>query len=241
MVVGTSYKKISKDYKRTGINPYIMSTISKESSKGLPDLTRWIFENELKTRLSVVREPTCSLNSDTEEQKQQYKILNEEMKAAFSYAFMELEDPSLSIPLQDGLDICELHFHKPVFGASCGIGNNYFVINQEGELSNCPLEVNDGIPTNDDLIQIGKNNFKYSPSDRRDKNDEDDCTNCQWFPVCEGGCSVTNKRVNGHPFTKSPLCAFYKYVIPRYIVFFGRKLLQKNIANRKNISDIIEA
>ncbi|ODS36072.1 hypothetical protein BEH94_07525 [Candidatus Altiarchaeales archaeon WOR_SM1_SCG] len=207
------------------ITPFIMATISAETNKSLPQLVKWIYRNNFKTRLSVVRQPNCSWNCSSQ-QVHEYKLLCDTMKDAFERAFVELEDPSFLIDLRVALRICELHFENPANGVPCGIGETHLVIKPNGNLARCPMTIDEtGVAPSNDLLSSCRECFTYSFSQRKYESLDDECLNCKWFPVCAGGCPITNLRINGHPFTKSPLCDFYKYIIPRYLIFFGRKLL----------------
>jgi uncharacterized protein len=208
------------------ITPYIMSTISAETSESLPQLVKWIYKNNFRTRLSIVREPKCGLDCSSQQLHNEYKLLCDTMNDAFERVFAELEDPSVFIDLRNALEICELHFDNPANGVSCGIGKTHIVIKPNGNLVSCPMTINEnGVTPSSDLLSSCRECFDYSPSQRRCESRDDDCLYCKWFPVCAGGCAITNLRINGHPFTKSPICDFYKYIIPRYLIFFGRKLL----------------
>jgi len=99
------------------------------------------------------------------------------------------------------------------------------IIKPDASMVSCPMTVaEDGIFSDGDLLETAHKTFAYSPSDRHVA--EDDCLHCKWYGVCSGGCPITNLRIKGHAFTRSPLCSFYKSVIPRYLRFFGKKLLQ---------------
>jgi uncharacterized protein len=212
--------------RENSIKPTIMATISRETSETLPLLVKWIYENKLKTHLGIVQELNCTSDCDSQRLHDDYRMLCNTMKEAFERTFVELEDPDLIVDLRIDLEIGELHFEYPANGVSCGIGKSYVVIKPNGYIVRCPTYIDEsGIPPSNDLLSSCRESFKYSPSQRSYESLEEDCLNCQWFPVCAGGCPEMNHRINGHPFTKSPLCEFYKYIIPRYLVFFGKKLL----------------
>jgi len=238
-------KNIAKA-RQNGIVPYILATISQESSKTLPDLVRWIFGQGLKTRLSVVRQPESTeaysafrLTATRRSIEEEYRELITTMNAAFEEAFQELEHDSYSIDLKNnGLNICELHFDSPSFASCCGIGLNHIVINEKGELASCPMTVHrDTVPMKPDILASAQLTFaQHSPTDR-EHNQGKNCLDCKWFPVCVSGCPINNLAVNGRPYSVSPLNPFYEYVIPRYIKFFARKLHQS--ARNRGIQDFL--
>ena len=82
------------------------------------------------------------------------------------------------------------------------------------------------VEATDDLLTSIRETFPFNPA-KRNESTEKNCLDCNWFPVCTSGCPVNNERVTGEAFTISPLHDFYAFVIPRYINFYGVKLLQK--------------
>ncbi len=219
--VSTSVEKLIDH----GIRPYIMGTISRDSCRSLPDLVSWIYAHGLNCRLSVVRNPGSSWAGG--DRRQEYAEYNRTLAEAFDQAFTVLEDPGKVIDLRYGLDLCELEFDHPSRGITCGTGDSHLVIKPDGSLVACPMTIQDkGIIPVGDLLATARATFEHSPADRHYERLEDDCLSCRWFGVCSGGCPVTNLRVKGHAFTRSPLCSFYQSVIPRYLRFFGTKMRQ---------------
>jgi uncharacterized protein len=208
----------------SGIKPYIMGTISEESCASLPELVRWIYRYGLRCRLSVVRQPKGNWAAGQEDE---YVRLCTTLAEAFDRAFTVLEDPAITIDLRNGIDLCELHFDQPANGAPCGIASNHIVIKPDATLVACPMIVAEpGVRSEGDLLDTCSETFGPRPSERYVAPGKNDCRGCHWFPVCSGGCPITNLRIKGYAYTRSPLCAFYKSVIPRYLRFFGTKLLQ---------------
>lgn len=235
------------------IHPYILATISERTAPSLPDLVRWIYSRGLRARLGVVRQPTESSFTENgydrpiqsgqlvtikrRNEKSQpetftniqsrYLPLVNTMKEAFEKAFNELEDPDFRIDLRTGMNICELHFDSPVMTACCGIGSTHIVIQEDGKVASCPMTLRETeVDAGMDLLKAAQNTFRISPQ-VRNSCEEKNCLDCRWFPVCVSGCPVNNERMTGSPFTISPLHEFYQYVIPRYVRFFGIKLLQE--------------
>lgn len=222
---------------RENIRPYMMATISEESCHTLPDLVRWLYEHQLRARLSVVRQPKGSWAPGQEDA---YKRLTRTLAEAFDRAFEALEDKDIIIDLRSGLDLCELNFDEPAHGQPCGIASNHLVIKPDGSLVSCPMEVaKAGVVSNGDLISTCAKTFDPRPSTRHYDDPENSCLHCQWFGVCAGGCPVTNLRIKGYAYTRSPLCAFYKAVIPRYLRFFGRKLVQAEAREQQMQSVVV--
>jgi len=143
----------------------------------------------------------------------------------FERTFQVLEDEKYILDLPDALPIAELSFDRPAPGICCGIGYNHIVIRHDGNVASCPMTVNEqSVAVSDDLFECGCRTFGYSPLDRREA--DGDCKACSWYNVCSGDCPITNFRIYGNHFTRSPICEFWKYAIPRYLAFYGTKLLQ---------------
>jgi radical SAM protein with 4Fe4S-binding SPASM domain len=182
-----------------------------------------------------VRQPNGSWAAGAREAE--YERLTTAVSAAFDEAFTELERTEYNVDLRNGLGICELHFDRPTTAACCGIATNHIVIQDDGRLASCPMTTRqDAVAPSADLFTAAPLTFLHRPEDRNTQ-EEQNCLDCQWFPVCTSGCPVTNLRIKGSAFTISPLHAFYAFVIPRYIVFVGRKLLQK--ARRQGVGDFV--
>lgn len=219
--------------KAESITISINATISEQSCKSLPGLLKWIAENGFRTRLGVVRQPNGSWK--TGDRDSEYARLTSAVNEAFDAALMELEKPEYNVDLRNGIGICELHFETPVTTACCGIATNHIVIQDDGRLASCPMTIRqDSVEAGPDLFSAARLTFMHQPEDRNDDG-EKNCLDCQWFAVCTSGCPVTNLRIKGKAFTISPLHAFYEFIIPRYVLFFGRKLLQ--LGQRHDIRD----
>ena len=222
-----SWKKISENILlliSEGIVPNINGTISQESCGSLPDLVRWVFRNGMRNcRLGIVRQAGCSWQRgpEREEAFERYARL---LIESFERAFAELESPDYLLALPNALTIAELSFALPAPDQCCGIGMNHMVVRHDGNLAACPMRVNEEcFEPVEDLLKTMQQSFTDSPADRKD---DGVCLACQWYRVCSGGCTHANKQINGHAFTKSPLCSFWKYVIPRYVIFYGYKMMQ---------------
>lgn len=231
-----SWEKITKNieiFKQNGIRPSINATISQESAETLSKLLVWITENKLRAHLSVVRQPNSSWTSGVD-RTDEYKKLISVLSQAFERAFSELELDRYEVDPSTAFDICELHFETPTYSACCGIGSNHIVINEQGEIASCPMTVHEKTSSaGSDVIAAAKEVTVDWHPEKRGEDGQFSCRDCLWFPVCTGGCPVTNERITGIPFGISPLHDFYEFIIPRYIEFYGRKIIQS--AGKGNI------
>jgi uncharacterized protein len=223
-----SWRIIDRNVRRLvsrGIYPGINATISEITSDSLPELVRWVFDQGLHhCRLSLVRYPDCSWeNGQTREEV--YHRICERYQYNFERTFQVLEEEKYVLDLPEALPIAELSFDRPAPGICCGIGYNHIVIRHDGNVASCPMTVNEeSVAASGDLFECGYKAFRNSPLERSEEDGE--CVACRWFNICAGDCPVTNFRLYGNHFARSPICEFWKYVIPRYLAFYGTKLLQ---------------
>ena len=209
--------------KSHGIRPFIAATISGATCDALPDLLRWVNENGLRTRLNVVRQVDASWER-TAATDVNYAHLCDRLSAAFDRAFEVLRDPRYSLEFVSALRLCDLHFDTPVLGA-CGIGYNHIVIRPDGRIVDCPMTINElGVEGGEDLLQACRDSLSFDTASR---SANQQCLPCHWYSVCAGGCPITNQRLNGQAFSRSPFCSFYRRAIPAYIKLLAEKLVQK--------------
>jgi uncharacterized protein len=205
-----------------GTVPYINAMAGPKTSRGLPDLAAWIFGGGMMGTVHVVRNLDDSWEGG-EARKREYADYCAQLARDFEAMFEVLEREEYRLRLPRWVEIAELSFDRPAASVCCGIARDHFVIAQDGRLASCPMTVNERtVPASDDLFEAVTHTFEGRPDVRA----SDECLRCQWFRVCASACPVTNERVVGHPFIQSPLCDFWKYVIPRYLLFHGRKLRQ---------------
>ncbi|MGB2804595.1 MAG: SPASM domain-containing protein, partial [Candidatus Zixiibacteriota bacterium] len=183
------------------------------NSVSLTDLVKWLIKNDLQTRLSVVR------GYFLPEEHELLQLIED-----FDAMFSEIEKQEYDIDPRRLFTICELSFRNPRGAFSCGIGTSHLVVYHDGTVARCPMMVGkDKGRLNNNLLQSIRSQLCYDPINRYTTQ----CVSCKWFSVCVGGCPVTNEKDHGDPFALPSLHTFYAYVIPRFVRFFGIKLLQK--------------
>jgi uncharacterized protein len=239
--------------KAEGIQPYIMATVTKESAPGVRKLAEWIFTEGLATRLNVVRSRYKAaegpspieiragrkhLNivgthkytvAETQaERDADYAAIVQACTKGFEEVFQFLEANPGLVDVASQLHICELSFDNPLNGAACGIGRSHVVFDYKGKLTDCVMTLHEAeTPATDNLLKDVPHTVQHMPYDEASVAGQSDCHSCEWYPVCGGGCPTANSRVNGHPYTRSPLCEFYKYVIPRYLDCLGQNMMAR--------------
>lgn len=214
--------------KQEGIRPYIMATVTKESAPGLRQLVEWIFGEGLATRLNVVRS-RYETSVDRGARKDDYAELVDACKKGFEEVFDYLDEHHETVDMANQLHVCELSFDYPLNGPACGIGRSHVVFDYLGKLTDCVMTLHAAkTPATENLLQDVPRTVDHMPYDPDSAAGQSECYSCEWFPVCGGGCPTANTRVNGHPYTVSPLCDFYKYVIPRYLDTLGKNMAARH-------------
>ena len=207
-----------------GADVSIAATLSEESCVSLPRLLRWAVARSLPVHVQCVSEPKRPWNAAAPS-ADEYQAFNNRLIAALDGALLGLEqrlDRGEAVP---EVTLDQLSVSEPQFGRCCGIGTSYVAITESGRVALCPTLARTGTAEiSDDLIDAASTLLGDSPASRNGR-DGDPCLACQWFPVCVGGCTAMNQRVNGDEFSVSPFCAFRRFAISRYVDYLGRQLL----------------
>ncbi len=109
---------------------------------------------------------------------------------------------------------------------SCGVGQDYVVIDQRGRVAKCHMEIERtlGDIFSDDPLRLVQ----------RDKTtalnlaveEKEGCRDCTWRYWCSGGCTVATFRATGRYDIKSPNCNIYKAIYPQALRLEGLRLLK---------------
>ncbi len=124
------------------------------------------------------------------------------MRSVFAVIERQLPSRSLLGSLLDKANAAAPHNH------TCGVGQNYLVIDQNGGVAKCQMEIKRTITTvkADDPLQII----------RRDRlgvqglavEEKEGCRTCDWRYWCTGGCPLVTYRATGRYDVKSPNCSY---------------------------------
>ena len=196
---------------------YIMATLTPESMRGVDSLMEWLLTHDLTARLNVVRpyygeDVTDTASPPVRERpggaghsRVQGGVPLRRAMAGAGRCHQSLQRvrAQLQLPAQrTGLR------HRPQPRRD----------QLPGQLADCVMRLEEGTTeVGEDLLEDVRNTVGHTPCDPDSVRALQGCLRCQWFPVCGGGCPTYNARVNGYPFTQSPLCQFYKAVIPSYL------------------------
>lgn len=216
-----SFKYVDRTITRlldSGLVPNINITISQRNLHGLAELIEYILERGMPFTFSYYRDNDCSSHL------QDLKYTNAQMIAAmrsiFSMIEKHLPKRCLLSSLIDKANLNYLHNH------SCGVGQNYLVIDQHGGIAKCHSDIKQTITTvdADDPLQIIKSDLLGVQG--HSVEDKEGCRSCEWRYWCTGGCPLLTYRVTGRFDVKSPNCNIYKALFPQALRLEAMRLLK---------------
>ena len=200
--------------------PFISITISQRSLAGLPELMYYILQQNLPFSLSYYRENDCSAHLTD------LQIIDEQIIAAMHavFALIEKNLPARSLlgSLLDKADMSAPH------RTTCGVGQNYLVIDQNGGVAKCQMDIKRPVTTiasDDPLHMIREDRQGIQGLDVENK---EGCRDCSWRYWCTGGCPMLTYRATGRYDRKSPNCNIYKALFPEVLRLEALRLLRYN-------------
>lgn len=201
-----------------GLVPNISVTVSSRTAEGLPEIMSWILERELPFSLNFYRENELSASHEDMRLDEQ-KIISG-MLAAFKVIENNLPSRPFLGGIIDRANLSVSHMH------TCGVGQNYLVFDQNGQVAKCQMHIRKPITdvhVYDPLAviradQIGIQNISVE--------EKEGCKTCKWKHWCAGGCPLETYRATGRYDVKSPNCNIYKALFPEALRLEGLQLLK---------------
>lgn len=201
-----------------GHAPHLSVTITNRNADGVADVVRFALERDLTFSLNFFRDNDCAASFPDLRYEEQAMI------SALLRAFDVIEEflPRWSV-LGSILDRGQLLQPRQ---RSCGVGQDYVVIDQRGQVAKCHMEIERtlGDIFSDDPLQLV----------RRDKTtalnlaveEKEGCRDCTWRYWCSGGCTIATFRATGRYDIKSPNCHIYKAIYPQALRLEALRLLK---------------
>lgn len=201
-----------------GLIPNISVTVSGRTAEGLPDVMEWILERELPFSLNFYRENDLSI-SHYDLQLDEKKIIDG-MKAGFKVIENNLPRRGFLGGIIDRANLSAPHTH------TCGVGENYLVFDQNGQVAKCQMHIRKpitNITVNDPLKVIREDRMGIQNISVEEK---EGCKTCEWKYWCTGGCPLATHRATGRYDVKSPNCNIYKSLYPEALRLEGLRLIK---------------
>ena len=198
--------------------PHLSVTVTSRNASGLADVVRFALEHDLTFSLNLFRDNDCAASFPDLRYEEQ------EMTRNLLSAFGVIEEflPRWSV-LGSVLDRGQLLQPRQ---RSCGVGQDYVVIDQRGQVAKCHMEIERtlGDVFASDPLQLVRDDRVTALNLLVDE--KEGCHDCTWRYWCVGGCSVATFRATGRYDIKSPNCNIYKAIYPQALRLEGLRLLK---------------
>ena len=208
--------------KRNEVKPHISITLSRRNLAGLPELVRFLLEQQYTFHLNFFRENPSEHASESLQLGADELVSG--LREAYAVIAEHLPAHSLAGALLDRVRLDIPHEQ------ACGAGQNYVVVRPDGGLAGCQmLEHSSGslfrAEHAGDLITAAASppdELNNLPAYRRG-----DCARCFWQFACAGGCALLAYRASGRWDAPSPYCSVYRQLIPDVLRLEGLRLLKQ--------------
>ncbi len=198
--------------------PHLSITITNRNIVGIPDVVRFALERDLTFSLNLFRDNDCAAGFAD------LRYEEDAMISTLLTTFGVIEDfmPRWSV-LGSILDRGQLLEPRQ---RSCGVGQDYVVIDQYGQVAKCHMEIERtlGSVFADDPLELVRRDQSTTLNLLVDE--KAGCRECTWRYWCSGGCSVATFRATGRYDVKSPNCNIYKRIYPEALRLEGLRLLK---------------
>ena len=198
--------------------PHLSITMTSRNSRGLAEVVRFALERDLTFSLNLFRDNDCAASFPDLRYEEQ--AMTDDLLSAFRV--IEEFLPRWSV-LGSVLDRGQLLQPRQ---RSCGVGQDYVVIDQQGKVAKCHMEIERtlGDVFVDDPLQLVQGDRTTALNLLVDE--KEGCRDCTWRYWCSGGCSVATFRATGRYDIKSPNCNIYKAIYPEALRLEGLRLLK---------------
>jgi uncharacterized protein len=201
-----------------GQPPHLSVTITNRNAAGVAEVVRFALERGLTFSLNFFRDNDCAASFPDMRYEEQTMI------SAMSDAFAVVEEflPPWSV-LGSILDRGQLLQPRE---RSCGVGQDYIVIDQRGQVAKCHMEIERtlGDVFGDDPLELVRRDT--STVLNLAVSEKEGCRDCTWRYWCSGGCAVATFRATGRYDIKSPNCNIYKAIYPQALRLEALRLLK---------------
>lgn len=200
------------------VHPYLSITVTARNVRNLADVVAFALDRELLFNLNFYR--PCNSGSTPDDLCAEDDRLIAGMRRAFAVIEARLPCYSLVGALVDRASFSTPHSH------ACGAGHSYLVIDQQGGVARCQMEIEHPVTTiysPDPLATIRQQGNGFRNVNVEEKAG---CRECIWRYWCAGGCPLLTYRVTGRHDVRSPYCRVYQALYPELVRLEGLRLLR---------------
>ncbi len=216
-----SFRLVERGIRRLterGHAPHLSVTVTNRNANGIADALRFALERDLTFSLNLFRDNDCATAfSDLQYEEQG-------ITSALLDAFRVIEEflPRWSV-LGSILDRGQLLEQRQ---RSCGVGDDYIVIDQRGRVAKCHMEIEKtlGDVMSSDPLEVVRQDRTTTLNLLVDE--KEGCRDCTWRYWCSGGCPVATFRATGRYDVKSPNCNIYRTIYPQALRLEALRLLK---------------
>ncbi|HEY3907965.1 MAG TPA: radical SAM protein [Streptosporangiaceae bacterium] len=198
--------------------PHLSVTITNRNASGLADVVRYALDRDLTFSLNFFRDNDCAATFT--DLRYEEKTMIGSLLDAFAVIGEFLPRWSVLGAILDRGQLLQPRQH------SCGVGQDYLVIDQRGQVSKCHMEIERtlGDVFSDDPLQLVRRDDTTVMN--LPVTEKEGCRDCTWQNWCSGGCAVATFRATGRYDIKSPNCNIYKAIYPEALRLEGLRLLK---------------
>jgi uncharacterized protein len=201
-----------------GHGPHLSITVTNRNASGVPDVVRYALERDLTFSLNFFRDNDCAASFPDLRYGEQAMI--SAMQETFGVIEKHLPPWSVLGSILDRGQLLQPR-QRP-----CGVGQDYLVIDQRGQVAKCHMEIEKTIGDvfSSDPLQLIRQDQASALNPAVEE--KEGCRDCTWRYWCSGGCTVATFRATGRYDIKSPNCNIYKAIYPQALRLEGLRLLK---------------
>jgi uncharacterized protein len=204
--------------KAAGCPPHISITITNRNLAGLSDVVRYALDRNLIFSLNFFRDNECATGFQDLQYEEQAII--DALYRAFAVIEEYLPPWSVLGTILDRGQLIQPRLRP------CGVGQDYVVITQRGEVAKCHMVIEKtlGDVFQSDPLALIRDTQRgiQNPS----VEEKEGCRECTWRYWCSGGCPVATYQATRRFDIKSPNCNIYKAIYPAALRLEGMRLLK---------------
>ncbi|MDX8035289.1 SPASM domain-containing protein [Lentzea sp. BCCO 10_0856] len=199
-----------------GLPPHLSITITSGNTADIASVVRFALARDLTFSFNFFRDNACTSDASGLQYEQQAMVDG----VTDAFAAIEEAMPPWSV-LGSVLDRGQLTEPRR---KSCGVGDDYVVIDQRGQISQCHMELGSPvgrIGADDPITAVRRPGIRNLLAEEKEG-----CRDCTWRNWCTGGCSVATFRATGRFDVRSPNCGIYKAIYPAALRLEGLRVLR---------------
>lgn len=203
---------------RHGVAPHLSITITSGNVDEVAAVVRYALERGLTFSFNFFRDNDCASRFEDLQYEERSLV------AGLADAFAVIEElmPPWSV-LGSVLDRGQLVEPRR---KSCGVGDDYVVVDQRGQVSQCHMEIGSTLGDVRHVDPVAAIRDDGAGIRNLLVDDKEGCRDCTWRNWCSGGCAVATFRATGRFDVRSPNCNIYRAIYPAALRLEGLRLLR---------------